>query len=99
HPRRFRRRGLFVDRTWDHYRASALAGACALADVGVRPGDAVGLVAENSADWLVADMAILTAGAVTVSPHAPLTARQIHYQLHHAEAVWVIVSTAQQLAK
>jgi long-chain acyl-CoA synthetase len=96
---RARRHGLYVERTWDAYRACTLAGACALADVGVKPGDAVGLVAENSADWLVADMAILTAGAVTVSPHAPLTARQIHYQLHHAEVVWVIVSTAEQLAK
>jgi long-chain acyl-CoA synthetase len=91
--------GLYHDRSWERYRAEAVAGAAALVDAGVRPGERVGLVAENSADWLVADMAILSAAAVAVTPHAPLTARQIHYQLAHAEVVWVIVSGAEQLAK
>jgi long-chain acyl-CoA synthetase len=96
---RYKEHGLYRDRSWQRYRAEALAGAAALVDVGIRPGERVGLVAENSADWLVADMAILTAAAVNVSPHAPLTARQIHYQLAHAEVVWLIVSNAEQLAK
>src|SRR6516225_7666698 len=96
---RHKRHGLYHDIPWDDYRAAALAGAAALADVGVRPGDRVGLVGENSADWLVADLAILTAGAVNVTPHAPLTARQIHFQLHDAEVVWTIVSNRAQLDK
>jgi long-chain acyl-CoA synthetase len=96
---RFKRYGLYRDFTWDSYRAEALAGAAALVDVGIAPGERVGLVAENSLDWLVADMAILTAGAVNVSPHAPLTARQILYQLHDADVCWAIVSTAAQLDK
>jgi long-chain acyl-CoA synthetase len=96
---RFKRHGLYRDRSWDDYRAAALAGAAALADVGVRPGDRVGLVGENSADWLVADMAVLTAGAVNVTPHAPLTARQIHFQLDDAGVSWLIVSDTAQLAK
>jgi long-chain acyl-CoA synthetase len=96
---RYKRYGLYHDFSWQRYRDEALAGAAALVDVGIRPGDRVGLVAENSLDWLVADMAILTAGAVNVSPHAPLTARQIHYQLHDAEVCWVIVSSAAQLDK
>ncbi len=54
---------------------------------------------ENSLDWLLADMAILTAGAVNVSPHAPLTARQIHYQLLDADVCWAFVSNGAQLDK
>ena len=38
-------------------------------------------------------MAILAAAAVNVPPHAPLTARQIHFQLHDAGVRWLIVST------
>src|SRR5262249_51289770 len=53
----------------------------------------------NSHDWLIADMVILTAAAVSVTPHAPLTARQIHYQLADADVVWVIVSNAEQRDK
>jgi long-chain acyl-CoA synthetase len=96
---RYKRHGLYHDLTWEQYRAAALAGAAALVDLGVAPGDRVGLVAENRVEWLVADMAILTAGAVNVSPHAPLTARQIQFQLEDAGVSWVLVSTRGQLAK
>src|SRR5436305_7187062 len=94
---RFKRHGLYHDLTWDAYRADALAGAAALVEAGVRPGDRVGLLAENSADWLVADLAILAAGAVNVPPHAPLTARQVHFQLADAGACWALVSGPAQL--
>jgi long-chain acyl-CoA synthetase len=96
---RTKKDGLYRDWSWDRYLATVRAGAAALVEAGVAPGDRVGLLGENSADWLAADLAILTAGAVTVSPHAPLTARQAHYQFADAEVVWVIASTAEQLAK
>src|SRR5229473_3449241 len=81
---RFKRHGLYHDLSWEQYRQQSLYAAAALVDAGVGVGDRVGLVAENRVEWLVADMAILTAGAVNVPPHAPLTARQIHFQLHDA---------------
>jgi long-chain acyl-CoA synthetase len=96
---RFKRHGLFHDLIWEQYAVAARAGAAALIDAGVQPGDRIGLVGENSADWLVADMAILGAGALNVPPHAPLTARQILFQLADAEVSWLIVSTKAQLAK
>jgi long-chain acyl-CoA synthetase len=95
----FKGHGLYHHLTWERYRAEALAAASALADVGVARGDRVGLLGENSADWLIADMAVLTAGAVNVTPHAPLTAAQVHYQLHDAEVSWVIVSDRAQRDK
>jgi long-chain acyl-CoA synthetase len=96
---RQRRHGLFRDLTWEEYDARSRAGAAALVEAGVAPGDRVGLLAENSASWLVADMAILGAAAVNVPPHAPLTARQVHYQLADAGVSWLFVSNREQLAK
>ena len=96
---RFKRHGLYRDLCWDDYRAQALAAAAALIDIGMEPGDRVGLLAENRVEWLVADMAILTAAAVNVPPHAPLTPKQIHFQLHDAGARWLIVSTRAQFDK
>jgi long-chain acyl-CoA synthetase len=96
---RFKRHGLYHDFSWRSYAEAALACAAALVDVGVGPGDRVGVVGENSLDWLVADMGVLTAAAVNVSPHAPLTARQIHYQLHDADVVWAFASNRAQLDK
>ncbi len=96
---RFKRHGIWHDVTWEQYRAESLAAAAALIECGVAPGDRVGMVAENSVDWLIADMAILTAGAINVPPHAPLTARQIHFQLDEAEVSFLFVSNRVQLDK
>ncbi len=96
---RYKRDGRFHDLTWADYRAGALACAAALAEAGVRPGDRVGLLGENRVEWLLADLGILTAGAVTVTPHASLSARQVHFQMQDAGARWLFVSTAAQLDK
>jgi long-chain acyl-CoA synthetase len=96
---RFRRHGLFRDLSWEQYRADALACAAALVEAGVGPGDRVGLLAENRVEWLIADMGILTAAAVNVSPHAPLTPRQVQFQFGDAGVSWLFVSTAAQVDK
>src|SRR3954468_6661694 len=81
---RARRLGLYRDLTWQAYAERVRAAASALIDAGIQPGARVGLLAENSIDWLVADLAILSAGAVNVPPHAPLPARHVQYQLADA---------------
>ncbi len=96
---RYKRHGLYHDVTWDEYRASVVAAAAALLDAGVQPGDRVGLLAENSVEWLAADVAILAFGAINVPPHAPLTARQVQFQLADAGVSWLFVSNQGQLDK
>jgi long-chain acyl-CoA synthetase len=96
---RYKRHGLYHDVSWTQYRADALACAAALVAAGVQPGDRVGLLAENRLEWLLADMGILTAAAVNVPPHTPLTARQVHFQLDDAGVRWLFVSTRAQLDK
>jgi long-chain acyl-CoA synthetase len=96
---RFKRHGLYHDLSWQQYRADALACAAALIDAGIRPGDRVALLSENRVEWLVADMGLLAAAAINVPPHAPLTARQVHFQLADAGASWAFVSTREQLDK
>jgi long-chain acyl-CoA synthetase len=96
---RFKRDGRYRDLTWADYWTDAQACAAALADAGINLSDRVGLLGENRVEWLLADMGILTAGAVTVSPHASLSARQVEYQMRDAGVRWLFVSTAAQLEK
>src|SRR5436305_8296247 len=96
---RYKRGGSWQDLTWADYRAAALACAAALVEAGVRPGDRVGLLGENRVEWMIADLGILAAGGVTVSTHAALSARQVHFELHHAGARRLFVSTATQADK
>jgi long-chain acyl-CoA synthetase len=91
--------GCYRDLTWHDYREQVEACAAALIDAGILPGERVGLLAENRVEWLITDLAILAAGAVTVPLHAPLTAPQVQFQVADAGAAWLFVSTAAQLAK
>lgn len=96
---RYKQQGFYHDLSWEQYRADTFACAAALINAGIQMGDRVGLLSENRVEWLIADMAILTAGAVNVPPHSPLTARQVHFQLAETETRWVFVSNQEQLEK
>jgi len=96
---RFKRDGRYQDLSWSDYRDQVYACSAALVESGIQAGDRVGLLGENRVEWLIADLAILTAGAVTVSPHSSLSARQVHYQMRDADVRWLFVSSAAQLEK
>lgn len=96
---RYRRHGLFHDVSWSEYRDAAVVCAAALIDAGIAPGDRVGLLAENRLEWLIADMGIMTAGAINVPAHAGMPAGPVARQLADAGCNWLFVSTAAQLAK
>src|SRR5262245_21524132 len=96
---RFKKHGLYHDLRWHEYREQIDACAAALVASGIQAGDRVAILSENRLEWLVADMAILSAGAVNVPLHAPLSARQVHYQLDNAGVRLVFVSNAAQFEK
>jgi long-chain acyl-CoA synthetase len=63
-----------------------------LIDLGVAPGDRVALVAENRPEWLIADHAIMAAGAITVPAFTTNTAADHQHVLTHSGATGVIIS-------
>ncbi len=57
------------------------------------------IVSESRPEWLLADLALLAAGAVTVPVYPTLSAQQVQYILADSGARLAIVSNAEQLAK
>jgi long-chain acyl-CoA synthetase len=64
-----------------------------LLELGVRPGDRVGLLSENRPEWAWVDFACLTARCADVPIYPSLTAQQAAYILGDSEAVAIVVST------
>jgi long-chain acyl-CoA synthetase len=79
----------------DEIRAFSLG----LQSLGLGPADRVGLVSESRPEWVVTDLAILTAGAVTVPVYPTLSAPQLWYILAESGARFAVVSTAAQVTK
>lgn len=67
--------------------------AAALAELGIKRGDRVVLVAENRPEWLICDLAILQAGAITVPAYITNTASDHRHIIDHSEATAAICST------
>jgi long-chain acyl-CoA synthetase len=65
-----------------------------LAALGVARGDRIGLVAENRPEWVIADFAIMAAGAVTVPAYVTNTVEDHRHIFANVTAKGVIVSTA-----
>lgn len=70
-----------------------------LEGLGVGPGDRVAILSDSRPEWTITDLAVLTAGAVTVPVYSTLPANQVGYILAHAGARLVVVADETQAAK
>jgi len=70
-----------------------------LSSLGMTRGTHVAILAESRPDWLVSDLAILAAGAVTVPIYPTLSAEQVGFILRDAGATLAVASTEAQVRK
>src|SRR6202795_3246667 len=71
----------------------------AFVELGVKPGDRVGLFSANRPEWHTADFAITGAGGVTVPVYFNESPDRMTYILRHCGAKVVFVAGAAQLQK
>jgi len=84
--------------SWREAGRQVAALSASLLRIGLQPGDRVCLVSENRPEWLIADLAIMAAGCVTVPTYTTNTARDHGHILENSGARAVIVSS-QKLGK
>ncbi|MBX2944597.1 MAG: AMP-binding protein [Cyclobacteriaceae bacterium] len=80
-------------KTWTYQQAGEEIRRIAngLQSLGFPAGSKVGLLSKNCAHWIMADLAIMMAGYVSVPLYATITASSIHQILEHSESKLVIV--------
>lgn len=82
-------RGYSSDEIVQHVRKRALG----FYSLGVRKGDHVGMIAENSPEWVISDYAVMACGAATVPLYITQMVQQIEYILKDAGCSVFIVSS------
>ena len=85
--------------TWAEYGDAVAGLADTLLDMGLVPGDRVGILSSNRPEWHVADLATLAAGLVTVPVYPTSSASQVGYVLAHSGCRVCFVEGAEQAAK
>ncbi len=89
-----KREGRYRPLSWRDVAARVCGLARGLRALGVERGDRVLVVAENRPEWLISDLAIMAAGAITVPAYTTNTEADHRYLLGDSGAKGAIVSTA-----
>jgi len=89
----------WVDVTYDDFGTAVRETGLGLIDLGLEPGDKVGIVAHTRPDWTYSHFGILSCGAVSVSVYQTNSAEECHYVLEHSESKAVFLEDAEQLEK
>ncbi|KHK56508.1 AMP-binding acetyl-CoA synthetase [Burkholderia sp. A9] len=78
--------GSVVDYSWGEVGDQARRAAAYLVSLGLPRGSRIALLGRNSAHWIVADLAIMMAGMVSVPLYPAFSAESVRYVLGHSEA-------------
>ena len=85
--------------TWDELTALIKKTSKALIAGGTKPQDNVAIFSQNKVEWSIADLGIMSAGAVSVPIYATNTAGQAKYIIDEAEIRTIFVGDQEQYEK
>ena len=94
-----KREGAYHPISWREYGRRVRDFALGLISLRLEPQQQVALLCENRPEWVIADLAITSAGGVNVPIYMTLTPRQVEYILSDSQSRIAIVSNPEQLAK
>lgn len=91
--------GSYQPISYDSLESDCRDLAAYLVNAGIEPHDRIAILAENRPGWYLADIAILSIGAIDVPLYPSLPPNQIEYILKNCGAKGIIVSNTLQLGK
>ena len=91
--------GQWVSYSWGEFYRKVEMFGCALHHYGVDKGDKVAILSNTRADWMIADLAILGLGAITVPIYQSNREDEVEYILNHSEVKFLICENIKQLKK
>ena len=77
--------------TWADYGRGVGEVTAGLAELGIEPGQQVGIFSNNRLEWHLADFGVLANGSVTVPLYQTSSAEQVAYMLGHARGARAFV--------
>lgn len=96
---RVKRLGLWQRVSWQEHVTKVNALASYLLQAKLAKGEKVAILSENRPEWLVSDLAVQSAGGVSVGIYTTSSPKQVHYVLKDSEAVGLILENAEQIEK
>ncbi len=91
--------GIWRETTWRQYRDQTHAIAAGLIRLGIGQNDHVGIISENRQEWIVSQLGINSAGAVTCGLYPTSPANEVLHLLQSADCRLVFCEDQEQVDK
>jgi len=96
---KFKEAGIWKRRTWRQVRDEVSIVARGLASIGLKRGEVVALISENTAEQFITELAVQSLGGITVCVYPDAPADELHYALDHSGAVVALGHDQEQVDK
>lgn len=92
----FKTKEAWKELSWRKFSEMIFKTANALKDAGIEENDRVAIYSDNSAEWMIFDLASLSIGAITVPIYSTNNAEQAEYIINDSQAKAVLVGNQAQ---
>jgi long-chain acyl-CoA synthetase len=96
---RFKKDGTWTQVSWAEMARRTRDVSDGLAAIGVQRGDRIAIIGETQLEWILGDVGILGAGAITVTIYQSNKPHEVQYILENSGAKYVFCDTEAQVAK
>ena len=76
--------------TWNESKDMVINLSLGLDKIGIKKNDKVSIISDNSYQWCVADLAIMSLGGVTVPGYTSSNEDELYHILSHSEASLIL---------
>lgn len=91
--------GIWRPISWKEYYDGARWFGLGLTDLCIRPGAHVGIISENRCEWVIGQLGIGIANAITVGVYPTSPASEVAYVLEHADVEVIVCEDQEQTDK
>ena len=91
--------GVWQEISWNEYGRHVRHFCLGMMELGLSRGDHISIFGENEPEWLYADLAAQSAGAVAVGVYPTNPSAEAKYVIGHSESIFVVCDDQEQVDK
>jgi long-chain acyl-CoA synthetase len=91
--------GIWQSVTWRQYLEHVRDFSLGLISLGLRPGEALGIIGDNRPEWVYAELAAQAAGAIPFGIFQDSILSEVAYIIDHSEAAMLVAEDQEQVDK
>jgi len=91
--------GIWQSVTWQQYLEHVRDFSLGLISLGLKPGEALGIIGDNRPEWVYAELAAQAAGAIPFGIFQDSILSEVAYVIDHSEAAMLVAEDQEQVDK